>query len=69
MAAITLVVAKKSVAAMLLSSALTQATPIAPALIVDTQPQAVNLQLEEGVLQYLIEIEEAAPPDIILQWC
>lgn len=69
MAAMTMILAKKSLAAMLLSGTLTQATPIAPSPSVDTPPQRIDLQVEDGVLQYLIEIEEAAPPDIILQWC
>lgn len=32
-------------------------------------PQRIDLDQDQGIIQYLIEIDDSNPNDIYLQWC
>jgi len=60
---------KMSAAAVALGGLLTQATPLPAPASAAPAHHSVAAQPQEGVLHYLIEVDDAPAPDIVLQWC
>lgn len=47
----------------------TQATAPASLDAANAVPQQIDLDQDQGIIHYLIEIDDSNPNDIYLQWC